>query len=99
MFESKCFRNVKQEKILEVIKKEGYEPMLISNEPGHVYQLHSHPETKLLVFLQGAMEVTVGNRTFQCKPGDKLVIKSNIPHSAVVGPEGCTFFWSEKLVE
>ena len=44
------------------------------------------------------MEVRVGDETFQCKAGDKVIVDGNVKHSAVVGPEGCTFFWSEKLM-
>ncbi len=44
------------------------------------------------------MEVKVGEETFQCKPGDKLIIPGDTKHSAIVGHDGCEFFWSEKLI-
>jgi quercetin dioxygenase-like cupin family protein len=43
------------------------------------------------------MEVTVEGKKFHCQPGDKLIINGNVQHSAVAGPQGCGFFWSEKL--
>ena len=39
----------------------------------------------------------VGDNTFNCSPGDKVVIPGNVEHEATAGPEGCVFFWSEKL--
>ncbi|HWP59992.1 MAG TPA: cupin domain-containing protein [Candidatus Acidoferrales bacterium] len=79
------------------IRKEGFDPILIQDPPGHVYPPHRHPETKLLAFLLGEMKVKVGENTFTCHAGDKVVIPGNVEHSAQVGPEGCVFFWSEKL--
>jgi len=43
------------------------------------------------------MKVRVHNEDFNCYPGDKLIIPGNCEHSALVGSEGCSFFWSEKL--
>ncbi|MDE2026532.1 MAG: AraC family ligand binding domain-containing protein [Patescibacteria group bacterium] len=78
--------------------KEGFDPISITNFPGYEYSLHKHPETKLLVFLKGSMDVTTQNKTYHCIVGDKLIIPSNTLHRAVVGKDGCTFFWSEKLL-
>ncbi len=92
------YKNITTEEIKRRIEKEGFDPILFSNGPGEVYSPHSHPETKLLVFLDGTMEVTVDGKKYQCNRGDKLVIPGNITHSAIAGGKGCTFFWSEKLI-
>ena len=97
MYQAKFYKAINQEQIAEEVRKEGFDPLHIVDPPGHLYPPHRHPETKLLVFLQGDMEVTVADQKFICGPGDKLVIPGNLEHSAVVGPEGCVFFWSEKL--
>jgi quercetin dioxygenase-like cupin family protein len=81
------------------VKKEGFNPISISNHSGFVYAKHKHPETKLLVFLEGNMTVMVEGKTFLCQPGDKLIIPGNTFHEAIVGEKGCTFLWSEKLIE
>lgn len=91
------YAELSEEKIEEAIRREGFEPLRISDPPGHAYPSHRHPETKLLAFLRGTMTVRVGEASFRCTPGDKVVIPGNVEHSAVVGPEGCVFFWSEKL--
>jgi quercetin dioxygenase-like cupin family protein len=82
--------------IAEEIKREGFHPIRIVDAPGAVYPVHSHPETKLLAFLEGEMEVRVGETLYHCEPGDKLFIPGNVEHSAKAGPRGCIFYWSEK---
>jgi len=83
--------------IEEEIKRRGFDPILINDPPAYRYPPHEHPETKLLVFLKGAMQVTVEEESFQCGPGDELIIPGNQTHSALTGSEGCSFYWSEKL--
>ena len=82
----------------EAVQQDGFDPLLITDPPGATYPPHIHPETKLLAFLRGSMEVTVEGECFTCKPGDRVLIPGNIEHSALVGPDGCDFFWSEKLL-
>ena len=81
----------------EVIK-EGFDPIKIFNTAGYIYSPHSHPETKLLAILSGSMEVEAGGKKYYLEKGDKLIIPGNITHRAVVGKDGCSFFWSEKRV-
>jgi quercetin dioxygenase-like cupin family protein len=93
-----AYHNIDHETIAEKVRKEGFDPIMVHDGPGYVYPEHDHPETKLLVFLKGSMRVNVGDESFDCSPGDKLVIPGNTIHSAIAGEQGCTFFWSEKLV-
>jgi len=87
-----------EEEIAVEVRKEGFDPVKFQDPPGRAYQEHQHPETKLLAFLEGLMEVRVGDESYECKAGDKVLIPGNTPHAAVVGEDGCVFFWSEKLV-
>jgi quercetin dioxygenase-like cupin family protein len=91
------FAHADKESVKAEIRKEGFDPILIHDPPGHAYPTHRHPEIELLAFLLGNMTVKVRDNTFACSPGDKIVIPGNVEHAAVVGPEGCVFFWSEKL--
>ncbi len=84
--------------IESAIQQEGFSPIKITDPPKHHYSKHMHPETKPLAFLEGSMDVIVAGELFRCMPGDKLLIPGNTIHEAVVGDEGCTFFWSEKLL-
>ena len=97
MYESKFYKTIDRARITEEIRKEGFDPLPINDPPGHVYPSHRHATTKLLVFLKGSMEVEVAGQKYSCRSGDKLIIPGNVEHAALVGPEGCLFFWSEKL--
>jgi quercetin dioxygenase-like cupin family protein len=97
MYIAKFFARTDKESVAAEIRKDGFDPVLIHDPPGQAYPPHRHPETKLLAFLLGEMTVKVGDNSFTCSSGDKLLIPGNLEHSAVVGPEGCVFFWSEKL--
>jgi quercetin dioxygenase-like cupin family protein len=83
--------------VLHDLQREGWDPLRFSDPPGAVYPPHRHAETKRLAFLAGSMEVRVGDETYRCLPGDRLVIAGDTEHAAVVGPDGCTFFWSEQM--
>jgi len=96
VFQQKFYPVIEEKKIMEDIKREGFNPLRFSNALGFVYYSHRHQETKLLVFLEGSMEVKVEEETYQCGSGDKLIIPGNMEHSAIVGSGGCVFFWAEK---
>ncbi|HEX9879558.1 MAG TPA: cupin domain-containing protein [Candidatus Binatia bacterium] len=97
MLQRDFYRETERELIIQSVRAEGFHPLCISAPPGRVYAPHSHAETKLLVFLKGGMRVTVAGEDYQCDAGDRLVIQGNVEHSAVAGPEGCVFLWSERL--
>ena len=99
MYQAKFYKTIDREKIEEDIRKEGFDPLIVSNTPGFVYEKHQHQATKLLAFLKGSMNVKVGDKIHHCEPGDKLVIPGNTLHESVVNRTGCTFFWSEKVLE
>ncbi len=97
MYLKTYYKEIDELKIQNDLKKEGFKRAKFTNRPGDVYSQHFHKETKILAFLQGAMKVKAGDKTYDCKVGDRLIIEGNITHSAVVGAQGCTFFWAEKL--
>lgn len=98
MYQKAFFKHgTAKEEMLKQIKHEGFNPLLISDEHGYLYQEHQHAETKLLVCVTGSMQVTVEDTTYDFEPGDKLIIPGESRHSAVVGKDGCTFYWAEKL--
>lgn len=98
MYFKNFYKNLSEAEIAEKVKAEGFDPIKISNEPGFIYSLHKHPETKLLAFLKGSMCVTVAGKHYTCRAGDKVIVPGNVEHSAKVDSDGCTFFWSEKLM-
>lgn len=98
MYYQNFYGDQTQEEIAASISAEGFDPLHFTNNPGDSYPPHRHPETKLLAFLKGSMDVTVGGVIYHCEPGDKMIIDSNVQHSALVGSDGCEFYWSEKLL-
>lgn len=88
-----------EDEIEAKIREEGFEPKRFHNSPGDIYEPHQHSETALIAYLVGSMKVKVGDKNYICRKGDKLFIPGNTIHSAVVGKEGCTFFWDEKLMK
>jgi quercetin dioxygenase-like cupin family protein len=98
MYEPRRYQDLSVAEISRMVQEDGFDPIRIADPPGTVYAPHSHPETKLLAFLQGTMQVSVQGQTYHCSPGDKLIIPGNVEHAAIVGPDGCVFFWSEKMV-
>lgn len=92
------YQKLTKNEIEKAIRGEGFDPLLIVDPPGSTYPPHTHPETKLLAFLQGQMEVTVKGKRYHCIPGDRIVVPGDVVHSALVGPDGCEFFWSEKMI-
>ena len=97
IYQPKFYIHWDYETIAADIRKEGFDPIYITDSPGTIYSPHQHPETKLLAFLEGDMEVRVGRQVYPCGIGDKLVIPGHVEHSAIAGSRGCSFFWSEKL--
>jgi quercetin dioxygenase-like cupin family protein len=98
MYQSEFYKGLTVTQISERVVGEGFNPIRIVDPPGQVYPPHQHAETKLLAFLEGALDVTVQGEHYLCKAGDKLLIPGNIEHSAVVKSVGCVYFWSEKLI-
>lgn len=98
MFKKSFFAKKSREEIKRKMEEEGFSPLVIQDEPGFVYHPHQHKETKYLVCLEGSMQVTFNGKTYDFLPGDKLIIEGNTKHSAIVGKDGCVFFWSEKVV-
>jgi len=52
MFYKGFFAKTPREKIKQAMQKEGFSPIVISDKPGFVYELHEHKETKYLVCLE-----------------------------------------------
>jgi mannose-6-phosphate isomerase-like protein (cupin superfamily) len=99
MFTKHAFKaDTSKEEMVEAIKKEGFNPILIREDANYVYEEHQHAETKLIVCVQGSMKVKVRAQEFDFEPGDKLIIPGNTLHSAVCSADGCTYYWSEKIM-
>jgi mannose-6-phosphate isomerase-like protein (cupin superfamily) len=86
-YEPQRYAGLSRQEILSRVRDAGWD----------VYPPHQHTAAKLLAILSGSMAVTIDGQTYQCAPGDQVVIPGGVVHAAVVGPEGCTFYWSEQI--
>jgi quercetin dioxygenase-like cupin family protein len=72
------------------LREERVAPAAWSNGPHDRYAQHSHPYTKLLMCAAGSITFTIDDHDVELRPGDGFVLTPGTPHSAVVGPAGCT---------
>ena len=67
---------------------EGLVPRAWSNEPGYTYGEHRHPFHKVLFCVEGSITFHILDGDVFLRPGDRLDLPPDTPHSATVGPEG-----------
>jgi hypothetical protein len=72
------------------LRLEGVTPYAWSNGPGDRYAEHQHAYTKLLMCAAGSITFFIDGEPIELLPGDGFVLPAGTPHSAVVGPTGCT---------
>ncbi len=51
-------------------------------EEGSVVPTHSHPHEQAGMLLKGKLELTIGEETRLCQPGDMFIIPGGTPHRA-----------------
>lgn len=61
-----------------------------SNRPGDEYGVHAHGYHKVLFCLEGSITFHLGGEDVTLRAGDRLDLEPGTPHSATVGPEGCS---------
>jgi quercetin dioxygenase-like cupin family protein len=52
-------------------------------DQGAVVPLHHHPHEQAGILIKGVMELTIGDETRICRPGEMFIIPPNTPHRAV----------------
>lgn len=66
----------------KLVHMEGMSIAHVRIEKGAVLPEHAHVHEQVTNILEGELEMTVGGETKVCKPGDIVVLASNMPHSA-----------------
>ncbi len=51
-------------------------------DEGSVIPLHEHPHEQAGMLLEGQLELTIGEATRLCRPGEMFIIPPNTPHAA-----------------
>ena len=76
---------------LAKVRAEARDAHSWSNGPGDRYAEHRHPFTKLLYCTDGSIDFRLGDgRVIALTAGGRMVLPAGTPHSAIVGPNGCT---------
>ena len=75
--------------------REGLTPKRIIEQPGSRYDSHKNAYDILMAFVQGSAEIRIGQRTYKCHAGDRLIIRGGVEHSATVGTSGCIYFMTQ----
>lgn len=78
--------------ILERYAAEGLSPYRWGNGPGDRYGTHSHSYNKVLYCSQGSITFVAAGDPVHLEAGDRLDLPAGTPHSAVVGPQGCSCY-------
>lgn len=68
-----------------------------TDPPGHFYEEHSHPVDTAHVVLDGSMTVSFDGKENIVKAGQRLDVLKNVPHTARIGEQGCTFLIGVRL--
>ena len=74
----------------QLLAEEGLEPHLWKNQPGHVYNIHTHEYHKVMFVVSGAITFgfQVEGEPSTLTQGDRLDLPAGVAHNAVVGPDG-----------
>ena|ERR1700730_11972117 len=66
------------------LESEGYSVFEWSDAPGTVYGSHAHDEDQSHWIISGALELTVDNKRYTLRAGDRDFLPANTTHSAFV---------------
>ena len=66
------------------LESEGYSVFEWSDAPGTVYGPHSHAEDQSHWIISGALELTVDDKSYTLRAGDRDFLPANTRHSAFV---------------
>ncbi len=68
----------------QCLEREGYGVFEWSDAPGTIYSTHSHDEDQSHWIICGALELTVDDKSYTLRAGDRDFLPANTKHSAFV---------------
>jgi quercetin dioxygenase-like cupin family protein len=76
----------------ELFRREGLAPYAWSNEPGDIYDPHTHRYDKVLYVVSGSIKWVMPEtgEEIEARAGDRLDLPRGTVHAAYVGAEGVT---------
>ena len=78
------------------LERDGFSVSQVSWEPGTVNASHSHPFTARLLCLSGAITIETPDGVTTCRPGERIEVAANTPHSEKVGDQGARLMVGRK---
>jgi len=90
------YSELSEAEIRDRMSREGFSPRRVAELPGAIYEPHKNPTDMLLVFIAGSADVTIGDKTYHCRAGDRLEIPGHIKHSALIGEQGVVYLMTCK---
>jgi quercetin dioxygenase-like cupin family protein len=77
---------------IKKLEEEGYTKIAVHTfEANQTFGDHTHDQQTIHIILKGGMTLTDKTVDTILKTGDRFEIPAGTTHSAVFGPEGCTF--------
>lgn len=87
--------SMEQEEIIDRLKAEGYSVVIPWHaEPGEVDFEHAHPTDSAQIVLEGSIIFAVDGEQIILIAGESYAIPARTSHSAVAGPEGCSYIFA-----
>lgn len=99
MYYQKAYPVIDEKAILKDAFREGFSLTLMTDKAGFIHTPHTHSEATYIVIVSGSLEAKIKEDVYECRIGDKLIIPGSTVHSAVIGPEGCRYFWSDRVIK
>jgi mannose-6-phosphate isomerase-like protein (cupin superfamily) len=59
--------------------------------PGRQHPTHTHPTHETLLIVNGSITFTIGEESWECTSGDRLLLPKNTVHSSIASEEGCEY--------
>jgi len=73
-----------------VVNGERITMAVVELGPGVTLPEHQHENEQLGFVISGVITMRIGGDQRELHAGDTYSIRSNVPHDAVAGPDGCT---------
>lgn len=68
-----------------------------TDEPNTEYPEHSHKGRVSFYLTKGDIQMNIGGTIKIIKAGEHIDVPVGVPHTAKVGPNGCTFIVGEEI--
>ncbi len=80
------------------LKQEGFKHVYEwEDKPGTTYPAHSHKGKVSMYITDGSITLDIEGKKVELKSGDRFDVPVGKEHSAIVGPDGCSYIVGEMM--